>query len=46
MVLYANATTTADDGTVYGWRWGVNESALSTVSDGTTVTFARATAEA
>jgi hypothetical protein len=42
MVLYANA----DDGKVYGWRWGVNESEISKISDGHTVTFARATAEA
>jgi hypothetical protein len=41
MVLYANA----DDATVYGWRWGVNESAISKISDGHTVMFARATDE-
>jgi hypothetical protein len=42
MVLYANA----DDGKVYGWRWGVNESAISTISEGHSVVFARATDEA
>ena len=42
MVLYADAV----DGTVYGWRWGVNESELSKVSDGHVVMFARATDEA
>ena len=42
MVLYANSST----GTVYGWRWGVNESAISKVADGHTVMFARATVEA
>ncbi len=40
MVLYANA-----DGTVYGWRWGVDESAIWKISDGHKVMFARATAE-
>jgi hypothetical protein len=38
MVLYANAT----DGKVYGWRWGVNESAISKISEGHTVMFSRA----
>ncbi len=42
MVLYANSS----NGLVYGWRWGVNESAISKVSDGHTVMFARATVEA
>ena len=42
MVLYANAS----DGTVYGWRWGVNESAISKVSDGHAAMIARATVEA
>ena len=42
MVLYANQS----DGTIYGWRWGVNESAISKISDGHAVTFARATDEA
>lgn len=42
MVLYANSST----GVVYGWRWGVNESAITKVSDGHTVMFARATVEA
>jgi hypothetical protein len=42
MVLYADAT----DGKVYGWRWGVNESAISKISDGHSVMFARATDEA
>ena len=42
MVLYAKTS----DGKVYGWRWGVNESAISKVSDGHTVMFARATVEA
>jgi hypothetical protein len=42
MVLYANAA----DGKVYGWRWGVNESAISKISEGHTVMFARATDEA
>jgi hypothetical protein len=42
MVLYANSS----NGTIYGWRWGVNESAISKISDGHTVMFARATSEA
>jgi len=42
MVLYADSAT----GTVYGWRWGVNESAISKISDGHAVMFARATTEA
>jgi hypothetical protein len=42
MVLYANST----NGAIYGWRWGVNESAISKISDGHSVMFARATAEA
>jgi hypothetical protein len=41
MVLFANAT----DGKVYGWRWGVDESAISKISEGHTVMFARATDE-
>ena len=41
MVLYANSST----GVVYGWRWGVNESAISKVADGHTVMFARASVE-
>ncbi|HEX8155766.1 MAG TPA: hypothetical protein VF526_00155 [Solirubrobacteraceae bacterium] len=36
MVLYANAA----DGKMYGWRWGVNESAISKISEGHTVMFA------
>ncbi len=42
MVLYANSS----DGKVFGWRWGVNESAITRVSDGHTVMFARASVEA
>ncbi len=41
MALYANTS----DGKVYGWRWGVNESAISKISDGHKVLFARVTAE-
>ncbi len=41
MVLYASTS----DGKVYGWRWGVNESAIWKVSDGHKVGFARATTE-
>lgn len=40
IVLYANA-----DGTVYGWRWGVDEGAIWKVSDGHVVMFGRATVE-
>ncbi len=41
MIVYANA-----DGSVYGWRWGVNEGALWTVSPtGHKVMFARTTVE-
>ena len=36
MVLYANAA----DGKMYGWRVGVNESAISKISEGHTVMFA------
>jgi hypothetical protein len=42
MVLYAN---TLDSGKVYGWRWGVNESALNKISDGHRIVFARVTEE-
>lgn len=42
MALYASSS----NGTVYGWRRGVNESAISKVSEGHTVMFARATVEA
>lgn len=41
MILYANA-----DGTIHGWRWGVNEGALWMVSPaGNKVMFARTTVE-
>jgi hypothetical protein len=39
MVLYAKES----DGTPYGWRWGVNESDISRISDGHGVKFARVT---
>lgn len=39
MVLYANVS----DGKAYGWRWGVNESDISRISDGHGVKFARVT---
>ena len=42
MVLYASSL----DGKVYGWRWGVNESALNKISDGHRIVLARVTDEA
>lgn len=42
IVLYANTS----DGKAYGWRWGVNESAITKVADGHVVMFARTTVEA